>query len=111
MLESDQQQPTRPYPVRAYTALVLGQRFFWVLFNETLQTVVGADIGNWTWVWQNRLYVSNSVDIAAKLVKLRPLQGAPVPGPDRISFSPPPFDVRAAVDDVPAAPFFDFPIT
>jgi len=37
--------------------------------------------------------------------------GVPDPGPDVVTYSPPPFDVVGDPDLVPAAAFTDFPIT
>ena len=101
----------RPRPIRAYTLVLAGQRLFFVQFNEPLELVPAGDVGNWQWFWGGYLWGSNSVQIGASLVQLRPVRGAPSPGPDRISYDPPPQDVRALSDARPALAFTDYPIT
>lgn len=101
----------RPEPVSASTFTLFGQRFFQVIFNQTLVSMPSADIFNWSMVLFPFFWRATGVVIFGNRVQIRAASGAPVPGPDRISYDPPPDDVRAQDDGAPALPFTDFPVT
>ncbi len=101
----------RPEPVSASTFQLFGVRHFQVIFNQTLVSMPSADIFNWSMVFAPFFWRATGVVIFGNRVQIRAAPGAPVPGPDRISYDPPPDDVRAQDDGAAALPFTDFPIT
>lgn len=101
----------RPEPVSASTFLLFGQRFFQVLFDQTLISMPSASVGNWFPVWQNFSYLPTAVSIFGNRVQVRAGSGIFVGGPDRITYFATPEDVRAQDDGAPALPFSDFPLT
>ncbi len=71
-----------------------------------------ADQGNWTGRHLNLSWTAGlAVAIAPDKILLDIIPGAPNIGPDVVSYSPPPYDVRSTPGLVPAAAFADYPIT
>ena len=71
------------------------------------------DPTSWSGRFTDRLFtVDSAVVTAAGVALTNMLLGAANPGPDVVSWSPPPFDLLSdTARQVPAAAFADFPIT
>lgn len=80
-----------------------------VQFSTSL-TLGPLDTGNWFVRVGNRSQtIFTAVASAPDLVLLTSIGSGPNPGPDVVSYSPPPFDVIGPPGPAPA--FSDFPIT
>lgn len=80
-----------------------------ILFSTAITPGVLA-LGNWFARFGNiKLGLTNATAFAPNRVQLTALGGGADPGPDVVSYSPPPFDVIGPGG--PAAAFTDFPLT
>lgn len=102
--------PPGPFPVVANWTLGLAAK---VTFNEALQPGFLV-IGSWTMRWAGWNYPVTLAQILFPPQDLVVLlsKGAPGidPGPDRVTYTPPPFDVRSVATGLPNPGFVDFPI-
>lgn len=80
-----------------------------VQFDRQLQPGL-LDEGNWVFRWANDLYFVLDATAVADTVVCNSVPDVLDPGPDVVSYSPPPFDVISLLG-TPAAAFSDFPIT
>lgn len=81
-----------------------------VIFDRPLATVPILNIANWAVRLAGVAQFVNAAAAAGYCVSLATTPGFPDPGPDVVSYSPPPFDVVGA-HTVPVAAFTALPIT
>jgi len=80
-----------------------------VTFDTPLVTD-NLNLANWSIVFGGKAYTATVAAAAGALVTLTVAMGAGAPGPDRVTYTPPPFDVRTAAGGFAPA-FLDYPIT
>lgn len=84
-----------------------------VTFSENLTPGI-LNPANWSIRWLGFSAPPTGASVAAPgpgaVVQLVPGLGVPDPGPDAVTFTPPPFDVTALVDSAPAQGFVGFPL-
>jgi len=96
-------------PVKA--VYVLASSRVLVTFNHRLVTG-GLNAANWTCRLGNRVTTWSLAAADAYTVTLiSPHVGGPDPGPNAVSFAPPPFDVVALKDGTQAPAFAYFPLS
>lgn len=70
------------------------------------------DTANWTVIFGNffqTVALANAALVGPNIVQLDLIPGGAAPGPDRVSFAPPPFDVVGTAGG-PAPAFADYPL-
>jgi len=83
-----------------------------VFFDLPLVAGTGWDAANWIVRCKNKLYPVVTVTTTSSRVLLAvDTMLFPSPGPDGVSYMPPPFDVRSRSSGLPVAPFSDYPLT
>jgi hypothetical protein len=100
-----------PVPIAAEYNTIFGQGL--VTFSMPLNHAV-VDGANWFVRTNNQEYAIHTAEAGIPLVDQVFIRGGlvgPNPGPNVVSFSPPPFDVTAGPRNVPAPAFADFPLT
>lgn len=95
-----------PTPISARW-LPAGKRLY-VTFDQSLVDGV-LDRTNWQYRYANRLYVPVVCGAVGNEVQMGAFSGMLNPGPNVVSYYPPPFDVTN-LDLLPAPGFVDFPI-
>ena len=102
--------PVRDAPV-PILATITAPLVLTVTFSHLILPAV-LDVPNWTGRWNNQAMSVQTVAVVAGAIQIAFLPGIAFPGPDVITYSPPPFDVISdTFKPTPADAFADFPIT
>ena len=78
-------------------------------WSEVLQFDGGLDTGNWALRLNGMAQTITSATASGNSVVLTRVDGPVSPGPDEVSYSPPPYDVISA-EGVPALGFDAYPV-
>ena len=81
-----------------------------ITFNRPLVRDLDLNPNNWSAVldgWQQEITTAAAMDNVVSVLRLNDV---PAAGPNRVSFAPPPFDVRTPTG-LEAAAFSQFPVT
>lgn len=100
--------PSEPKPISATYAGGAAQLI--VTFDEPLIAAPFLVAANWTIRLNGYLQQFGSGSASGDVVTINRTDNVVDPGPDVVSFTPPPFDV-VGVSGVPAPAFLGFPVT
>jgi hypothetical protein len=100
--------PDPPVPTSATWAG--GSAPVYVFFDQALASNPAADTGNWSLRLGGFVHTVTGVNVSPVGVALQHTAGPSLPGPDTVSFDPPPFDVIGA-NGAPVAAFSTLPVT
>lgn len=81
-----------------------------VTFDQPLAADPALDAGNWSARADGDIRAGVSAATAGDQVVVVTSPAGPNPGPDVVTFTPPPFDVLSAAGGLPAAGFADYPL-
>lgn len=95
-----------PVPVAA--TLVFATGVWSCTFDQPLQPAV-LDFGNWAMNATDTIFLPSSASSSGSVISGASAASIISPGPDVITYTPPPFDVLS-VPGLPAVAFTDFPL-
>jgi hypothetical protein len=99
-----------PAPVSAVFSVPFGQLD--VTFSHPIRFHAPNDVANWFVRIGNQSKTIGGISVGPAIVSIQLSPGAGDPGPNVVSYSPPPADVVSnTTKPIPAPAFADFPIT